>query len=144
MPYKPFEPTEEDRSFAHFLKYIGFLASFFFLASYFFSVSAGTEKILMAMTSSILLVSISSSRFDEHYYTLRNEGCRWAMAAILIPLLISALISAGSLSDKSGLTLVITNNSEINGITLIIDAILIIKLACFAFFTGVLFKSFRP
>ncbi len=144
MPYNPIVPTEEDRSFAHFLKYIGFLASFFFLTSYFFPVSAGTEKILMAMTSSILLTSIFSSRFDEHYYNLRNEGCKWAMAAIIVPLLISALLSVGSLSDKLGLMLATTNNSEINGITLIIDAVLMAKMACFAFYAGVIFKSLRP
>lgn len=146
MPYKPFEPTEEERSNIYFLQWIGMATSIGLLIDYFFALPAGFGKIFLAATAGILLISIFSSRFDEHYMSLRNEGCRWALAIISLMLIVSAILSIGGLSDQFGSFLAAgeTNASTHALSRLVIDAELIILLACTAFFTGVLFKSFRP
>jgi len=147
MPYDPLEPTERERSNVYFLNWVGLAATLGLVTTYFTPLFPSLAKILLAITSAILLVSIFSSRFDDYYNSLRNAGCRWAVGIIALGLVAATIMTIGNISNQLGF---LAASGELEGSIANDDnplaalpSDLVLRLACAAFFLGIEYKKLR-
>lgn len=145
MPYDPMAPTEKERSNIYFIQWFGLAASIGLLINHFAPLSSGLYQILFAATFAVLLVSTVSTRFDEHFYTLRNEACRWAIAFIALCGIVSAIMAIWDLSHHIGIWSANGDNSAstMHRAAMILPTDLIIILSTIIFFSVVQIKNFR-
>ncbi len=145
MPYNPIAPSQDERSNIYFIQWFGLAASIGMLIDYFAILPTGFNQILYTMTSAILLVTLFSKRFDEHFYTLRDEACRWATGFIALCMIVASIFKIADLSEHLGFWSVTgeLNLSDKDSFLFILPPQLMMILACIIFFATIQIKSLR-
>ncbi len=145
MPYDPIAPTQEERSNIYFIQWFGLAASIGMLIDYFAQLSDSLAQMLFMITSAILMITIFSKRFDEHFYTLRDEACRWVIGFMALCMIVASISTIGDLSEHLGFWSVIGefDLADKDSFLFILPPQLMMILACIIFFAAIQIKSFR-
>lgn len=82
MPYKPYTPTEVDRSFAYKYAWAGAAGSVISLALYLFGIDGIVTAWTLGAAVGGLLASKFNRRIDDYYVSLCSTGERWVVVAL--------------------------------------------------------------
>lgn len=103
MPYKPYTPTEADRSFAYKYAWAGAAGSVISLGLYLFGIDGIVTGWTLGAAVGGLLASKFNRRIDDYYVSLCSTGERWVVFALGVYLLSGWFTWTVDLSMPSGL-----------------------------------------